>query len=218
MHPSIITTVDVVLFTLLEGNLAVGLLRRSSAPFEGELALPGGYIHAQEDASAQAAAYRVLHSKTGIEAPYLEQLYTFASADRDPRGWAVSITYYALVGAEQLMAQAHDDFVLKPVADLPALPFDHGKIIEAGVARLQNKSAYSALPCFLLGETFTLSELQETYERILGQKLDKSVFRRKIDELEFLEELAEKRRGQHRPAQLYRIHPERGLRLFDKAI
>lgn len=218
MRESVIVTVDVVLFTLLDDELAVGLLRRADEPFKGRLALPGGYVHQQEDTDGLAAAARVLRDKTGIEAPYLEQLYTFADGARDPRGWSVSLAYYALVDRATLECQAKDAFSLVPVAELPRLPFDHNRIVDKGLERVQNKAAYSTLPCFLAGTVFTLAELQATYERVMGQKLDKSVFRRKLAELDFVEPTGEQREGAHRPAQLYRIQPKKSRMLFDKAL
>jgi 8-oxo-dGTP diphosphatase len=218
MEQRIIVTVDVVLFTLHEEALHVVLLRRERDPYRGQLALPGGYVHTVEDDDSLAAARRVLKDKTGLISPYLEQLYTFSSGARDPRGWSVSITYYALVNIEVLTAQGDSRFVLLPADDLPQLTFDHNRIIAFAAERLRGKSTYSALPCHLLPGTFTLTELQQTYEKVLGHKLDKSAFRRKIKELDFLEPVAEVRTGVHRPAQLYRIRPTRNLVLFDRTI
>lgn len=96
-HAQVLTTVDVVVLTLVEGVLSVVLLQRERAPYVGVWALPGGYIHAQEDADAQASAARVLRSKAGIEGAYLEQLATFSGPARDPRGWSVAISYCALI-------------------------------------------------------------------------------------------------------------------------
>lgn len=218
MDQEIILTVDVVLFTLKADALHVVLVKRERDPYRGQPALPGGYIHAEEDADSLAAARRALRVKTELTSPYLEQLYTFANAGRDPRGWSASISYYALVNAEVLLSQNSDHFLFHPVDDLPQLPFDHNRIIDFAAARLRNKSTYSALPCYLLPELFTLTELQGTYEKVLGHRLDKSAFRRKINELDFLERTEKIRKGVHRPAQLYRIRPARKLVLFDRTI
>ncbi|MBF0528395.1 MAG: NUDIX hydrolase [Deltaproteobacteria bacterium] len=218
MDQNIIITVDIVLFTLRDEKLQVVLLKREKDPYQGQPALPGGYIHAEEDIDSLAAAWRVLKDKTGLVSPYLEQLYTFSGGARDPRGWSVSIAYYALVSEDVLASQANTMFTLLPVDDLPQLPFDHNRITDFAVNRLRNKSTYSALPCHLLPENFTLTELQQTYEKVLGHKLDKSAFRRKTRELDFLEPVDEVRTGVHRPAQLYRIRPTRNLVLFDRTI
>ena len=218
MEQEIIFTVDVVLLTQKGKDLHVVLLKREREPYLEQPALPGGYIHAQEDVDSLAAARRVLAEKTTLVSPYLEQLYTFANATRDPRGWSASISYYALVHVDVLLSQESGSFQLVPVDDLPQLSFDHNRIVDFAVARLRNKSTYSALPCYLLPELFTLTELQKTYENVLGNRLDKSAFRRKINELDFLETTKEIRKGVHRPAQLYRIRPARNLALFDRTI
>lgn len=219
MEPgTVITTVDVVLFTLHEARLHIVLVRREWGPFKGQLALPGGYIHPEEDADSQAAARRVLSGKTGLVSPYLEQLYTFSGGARDPRGWSVSIAHCALVSVDALTSQDNTRFALLPADDLPQLPFDHNRIIAFAMDRLRNKSTYSALPCYLLPAVFTLTELQQTYEKVLGHRLDKSAFRRKINDIDFLEAIDEVRTGVHRPARLYRIKPTRNLVLFDKTI
>lgn len=218
MQQPIILTVDVVLLTLRQGALQVVLQKRDKEPYLGQPALPGGYVHADEDIDSRTAARRVLREKLGMISPYLEQLYTFASATRDPRGWSASISYYALVPFVTIEDQQSDRQLLLPADDLPQLPFDHNRIIDTAVKRLRDKSTYSALPCHLLPEFFTLSELQQTYEQILGQKLDKSAFRRKISDLDFLEATSETRKGVHRPAQLHRIKAAKNLVLFNKTI
>src|SRR5262245_31930104 len=111
----VISTVDVVLLTLRAGQLHVALLRRDREPFKDILALPGGYVHADEDQDTLDAACRVLRDKTGIESPYLEQLATFSGAARDPRGWSLSVAYYALVPEAVISNAGHPDVELFPV-------------------------------------------------------------------------------------------------------
>ena len=96
-YPQPLVMVDTALFTIRDERLCLILTRRKEPPFEGLLALPGGFVHAQEDADTEAAARRVIRGKIGFDAPYLEQLFTFSGAARDPRGWSVSIVYYALI-------------------------------------------------------------------------------------------------------------------------
>lgn len=201
-----ICTVDVVLLTLQHGALQVALLRRERAPFAGALALPGGYIHTGEDADAQASAARVLREKAGLQSPYLEQLATFSGPVRDPRGWSLAVAYCALVPPELLAAAP---LTLVPVADLPALPFDHRAMVDAAVARVRSKSQYSSMPVHLCAEPFTLPQLQAVYEAVLGEPLNKVSFRRKVEELAMLEAVpgALHSGGAHRPAQLYRVRP-----------
>ena len=204
--PPIICTVDVVLLTLQQGSLRVALVRRERAPFAGALALPGGYIHAQDDADAQASAARVLRDKAGLQSPYLEQLATFSGPVRDPRGWSVAVVYCALVPPE-VLAPAADRVTLVDVSALPPLPFDHRQIIDTAVQRVRSKSQYSSLPVHLCAEPFTLPQLQAVYEAVLGEAINKVSFRRKVDELAMLEAVpgALQTGGAHRPAQLYRV-------------
>ena len=213
----VICTVDVVLLTLHEEELKILLLQRELPPFAQQWALPGGFIHAQ-DADAEAAANRVLRDKTGLTAPYLEQLASFSGPQRDPRGWSVSIVYYALIGYALLMPS--EQAQLHSVDQLPPLAFDHAEIIARTLARLRSKSQYSSLPCYLLGEKLTLPQLQKVYEIVLGEKLNKSDFRRKIIEMDMLEELPGEflKSGAFRPAQVYRLKTQQHLNLRQRGI
>ncbi|MFZ6645195.1 NUDIX hydrolase [Undibacterium sp. TJN25] len=206
----VICTVDLVLLTLKAGELQVALLKRDKEPFKDVPALPGGFIHAGEDADARAAALRVLLEKTHIATPYLEQLATFSGPARDPRGWSVSIAYYALVSIDIIEQGCSEQIRLASVDRLMQLPFDHKLIVDTAVARLRSKSQYSSLPCYLAGESFTLPQLQRVYEALMGEELNKVSFRRKMNEMGMLEELDGQfgAAGAHRPAQLYRLKPE----------
>lgn len=222
---TIIVTVDAVLFALHERRLHVVLTRRPNEPFAGQWALPGGYVHKQEDADSLAAALRVLRSKTGIAPPYLEQLYSFADGARDPRGWSVSLSYFALVD-QAVLASAQSagvgaSFDLVDVGAVPRLSFDHNRIVDVALKRLRDKSAYSTLPCYLLPEQFTFAQVHETYEHVMGVALDKSAFRRKLNEMDVLEECKGQRvGGAHRPAQLFRVKPDvsHRLRLLERPL
>jgi hypothetical protein len=210
-----IATVDAALFVLLDGGLNLVLGRREREPYRGQLALFGGYVHTGADEDTAATARRILSQKGGMTLSYLEQLYTFSGRVRDPRGWSLSVAYYALVD-EAALDRSQVELV---AADrVPALPFDHNAIVAAALARLRGKASYSSLPAFLLPRTFTLSQLQDVYERVLGQTLDKSSFRRKIEAQGMVTPVDEMvRGGRHRPAQLYRLN-DRTLTEFDRLI
>ncbi|MDC8757138.1 NUDIX hydrolase [Janthinobacterium fluminis] len=205
----VICTVDVVLLTIKDNGLSVALLKRDREPYKDVLALPGGFVHVREDADARGAAMRVLKEKTGIVAPYLEQLATFSGPLRDPRGWSLSIAYYALVSFEVIGRAGHPDVQMLSVDQRLELPFDHRGIVDAAVARLRSKSQYSSLPCYLAGDTFTLPQLQRIYEALMGEPLNKVSFRRKMAEMAMLEAVEGRMEagGAHRPAQLYRLKP-----------
>lgn len=206
----ILCTVDVVLLTLKDDALHVVVLERQQAPFVGMAALPGGYIHAQEDHTAWEAAARVLREKTGIISPYLEQLATYSGAQRDPRGWSVSMVYYALVSMEVLNVDDTTPIRVVAAHQLPPLAFDHRSMIELAIARVRCKSQYSSLPLYLCGERVTLPRLQAVYEAVLGEPINKVSFRRKMDELGVLEPIAGAMESgaAHRPAQVYRLKKE----------
>ena len=222
---NIIVTVDVVLFVLQDKKLHVVLTRRATEPFMGQLALPGGYVHKHEDADSLSAAARVLRTKTGIAVPYLEQLYSFADSARDPRGWSVSLSYFAVVD-QMVLVKAKDSepglaFELLDVNAVSRLSFDHNRIFDVALKRLRDKSSYSTLPCYLLPEQFTFAQVHETYEHVMGVALDKSAFRRKLHEMDALEECKGQRvGGAHRPAQLFRGKPDvaNRLRLLERPL
>src|SRR5262249_48763954 len=198
-----LVTVDVVILTLRGGRLEVLLMRRGAEPFLGSWALPGGYIHLDEDADLDAAARRILREKTGVETPYLEQLQGFGNATRDPRGWTATFTYVALIASEALSLKQGanaDEVAWFEVTASGAVPlpiaFDHDGIWRRAVARLRSKVEYTSLPVHLLPEKFTLPDLQKVYEQILGHRIDKSAFRKRMAEADFVEPLP----GERRPA------------------
>ncbi len=214
--PRPLTMVDTALFTILDERLCLILTRRREPPFEQQLALPGGFVHVDEDADAETAARRVIRGKIGFDAPYLEQLFTFSGVARDPRGWSVSIAYYALVPSSLLdRSQTAEAF---PADALPALPFDHDRIVAKAIERLRSKATYSSLPAFLLPAEFTMNELHRIYEQTIGIRLDKASFRHKILEQDIIEAVPSRFRvGAHRPAQLYRL-ANRVLTAFERKI
>ena len=216
MYPQPLVMVDTALFTIRDERLCLILTRRKEPPFEGLLALPGGFVHVQEDADTEMAARRVIRSKIGFDAPYLEQLFTFSGPARDPRGWSVSVAYYALIPAS-LLDQSQVAETL-PVEDLPKLPFDHDQIVAKAIERLRSKATYSSLPAFLLPEIFTLNDLHGIYQQTQGTRLDKASFRHKIMEQDIIEPIpGQFRTGAHRPAQLYRL-THRALTPFERKI
>jgi 8-oxo-dGTP diphosphatase len=212
-------TVDVVIFTVREGELRVLLVRRGIEPFAGAWAIPGGFVRDGE--ALEGAALRELREETGVSDVYLEQLYTFGEPARDPRGRVVTVSYFALIGSDRELAAGTDaaDAGWWPMSGLPPLAFDHGAILQYALERLRNKLEYTTVGFQLLPERFTLSELQGVYEAILGRPLDKRNFRRKIELLGILTPLKERRSaGRSRPAQLYRFSASRFEKLKDKGI
>lgn len=216
---SLRVTVDIVIFTVRDRTLQVLLVRRGVPPFEGQHAIPGGFIH--EDESLADAALRELYEETGVRNVFLEQLYSFGEPRRDPRGRVVTVAYYALIASGELALSAGADVAEAawcPLSDLPPLAFDHEQILKYALERLRNKLEYTTVGFELLPDKFTLSELQSVYEAILGRRLDKRNFRRKIALLGILKPLKEWQRTGRKPAQLYRFAASRFEKLKDKGI
>jgi 8-oxo-dGTP diphosphatase len=212
-RPSV--TVDVVMMSLRQGDLQVLLIKRRSWPFEGMWAIPGGFVNMYE--SLETAAKRELREETGVEDVYLEQLYTFGDPGRDPRTRVITVVYFALLDSERLQVRAADDAVdvsWFPVYELPALAFDHAKILQYALERLRGKLEYTTIAFSLLSEQFTLRELQRVYEIILHRRLDKRNFRKKVLSTGILDDTgAKKMEGTHRPARLYSFNPEAETKL-----
>jgi 8-oxo-dGTP diphosphatase len=211
-------TVDIVIFTIQSSTLKVLLVKRRIPPFAGQFAIPGGFIH--EDENLEQAALRELKEETGVADLYLEQLYSFGDVDRDPRGRVITVAYFALISADRQLKAGSDAAEAKwwAMDDLPPLAFDHAKILNYALERLRNKLEYTTVGFQLLPEKFTLTELQEVYEAILGKKLDKRNFRRKMSLLKILKPTMDFRRGGRRPARLFRFVAARFEKLKDKGI
>ena len=212
-------TVDIVIFTLRDAILQVLLVKRGVPPFEGQFAIPGGFI--REDESLEEAALRELYEETGVRNVFLEQLYTFGDPKRDPRGRVVTVAYYALIASDKLSLAAGADAAEAQwflANELPPLAFDHKSILECALERLRNKLEYTTVGFQLVHEKFTLGELQAVYEAILGRQLDKRNFRRKIALLGILKPLREWRYTGRKPAQLFRFASARFEKLKDKGI
>ena len=212
-------TVDIVIFTVRDRTLQVLLVRRGVPPFQGQHAIPGGFIH--EDESLEDAALRELYEEAGVHNVFLEQLYSFGDPRRDPRGRVITVAYYALIASDELSLVAGADAAEAgwfPLSSLPPLAFDHQRILGYAVERLRNKLEYTTVGFELLPQKFTLSELQAVYEAILGRRLDKRNFRRKIALLGILKPLREWQRTGRKPAQLFRFAASSFEKLKDKGI
>lgn len=204
-HPAV--TADIVIFTIRDRKLKILLVRRAGEPYRGAWALPGGFVESNE--ALDQAATRELEEETGVTGVFLEQLYTFGEPNRDPRERVITVAYYALIPSDRLRLQAADDAEAVgwfAMDDLPALAFDHADIIAMAHKRLVAKFAYSTIAFAFMPAKFTLTELQEVYEIIRQEAIDKRNFRKWALSLKQIQETKEKRRvGIHRPAKLYRL-------------
>jgi hypothetical protein len=215
-HGEVKVNVDTVLITLKDDALHIALAPREAAFEHGKLALVGAIMDGNKDADPEAVVVRSLRDKAGLSDIYFEQLYTFggrtnkSGKPRDTRWPSVSITYIALVPLAKLIAAdaLSHGLVLVPVDKVPELPFDHNDMVEAAVARLRGKGAWSVLPAYLLEDEFTIPELNEVYSKVVGTKALGQNFRRKVIENEMLELVGIKPNPRSaRPSEHYRIKP-----------
>lgn len=213
-HDAIRVAVSTVIFSLRSApdgdRLMLPLVRRTREPYLGVWALPGGWLDPAED--LDTAASRTLAETTALAPSYLEQLYTFGDVDRSPTR-AISIVYWALlrsdlVDAQRAVADAPENVEWFDVDELPPLAFDHRRIAEYALWRLRNKVGYSRIAAGLLPDEFTLTELREVYEAVLGRRLDPSNFRRLLEGSDELVPTDSFRTGKHRPARLYRYNAD----------
>ncbi len=206
-YPRAALTVDCVVFGMDDKHLKVMLIQRALPPFEGEWALPGGFVRVDE--TVDEAARRELEEETGLRHLFLEQLYTFGAVDRDPRERVVSVAYYALVNLADHRVQAATDArqaAWFSAHDVPALAFDHSDILAAALVRLRGKLSYQPIGFELLPKRFALSRLQHLYEAVLERELDKRNFRKKVLATGLLVETDETQQDvAHRAARLFRF-------------
>lgn len=206
-HENPLVTVDILILTVEKDSLKIILIKRNKEPFKNAWAIPGGFIEKNE--TLEQAALRELMEETGVKNIYLEQLYTFGDPKRDPRGRVVTVAYFALIPSNKIRLSFSADAAQArwfSTGNLPNLAFDHEKIISYALDRIRSKIEYSNIVYGLLPKKFRLSRLQKIYEIILGKKLDKRNFRKRMLSLGLLKATGQKERdGAHRPAMLYQF-------------
>jgi 8-oxo-dGTP diphosphatase len=208
-------TVDLVLLTIRRSALQVLLIRRGIPPYQGEWALPGGFVRDDED--LDAAARRELREETGLDphAGHLEQLATNGAPGRDPRGRVVTIAYLALLPDLPAPVAGSDaaGAAWRSPEETTSLAFDHDRILAGGLERARAKLEYTPLATAFCPPEFTVAELREVYETVWRTRLDPRNFHRKVTSAEgFIEPTGNTAiRDRGRPAQLYRRGPARLL-------
>ncbi len=192
------------------------LVRRKNPPYQGCWALPGGFV--EHDEPLEQAALRELEEETSVKNLFIEQLYTFGQPRRDPRGRVVSVAYFALINLSEHRLKARSDAAEVrwfAIEQLPTLAFDHTDILHMAITRLRNKVRYQPIGFELLPDEFSLGQLQELYETVLGLPLNKRNFRSRILKLGILEKTGKQEGVAHRPATLYRFNKEK-YRLLER--
>ena len=201
--------VDCVIFGLHEGKLNILLIKRRMMPGKGQWSLMGGFV--EDNESVDDAAKRVLHQLTGLENVYMDQVGTFGTIDRDPGARVISVAYCALLNFDEQDHQRVTDNDAHWVAleDMPQLFFDHPLIVKKALEYLRQQVNRKPIVFQFLPDLFTLSQLQSVYEAILGEKLDKRNFRKRIIDEGVLKktDLIDKS-GSKRGATLYKLKTE----------
>lgn len=202
---NIANSVDCVIFCYDKGELKVLLIKSDLAEFEGLYSLLGDLLGPHED--LESAPYRILKERTGMDDVYLEQVQTFGTVSRHPSGRVITTAYYALLDVtHQRLEVNFNELRWHPVRTIKKLAFDHKKIVETCLKRLQYLIEDQPLVFNLLPSKFSLRELQDVYESILGVTLDRRNFRKKISLKGWLQDLKEMEQNvPHRPGKLYKL-------------
>lgn len=194
-YPRPLVSIDVVLFSLIEGKLNFFLLKRERGSFIGEMALPGGRVYTDSDMDIEDTVIRILENKVNLkvseaddssskQSVYFEQLHTFSGMKRDPEGWSVSVAYFAVIrNPKDIRPLGEFEWIPVDELDGKILPFDHKEIVESAVNRVRTKSAYSSLACYFLPNQFTWKQMQSVYEQVMNVELQPRTFRRRIEEM-----------------------------------
>jgi 8-oxo-dGTP diphosphatase len=204
-------SVDCVVFGYHEGEVRVLLVERNAEPYKGSWALIGDLVHPEAD--LDKSANEVLTNLTGLTNIFMEQFHTFGSVDRHPLGRVITVGYYSLVRGNDYNPVASSwakSTKWFNINDLPTLAFDHLEILKKGIRTLKRRVRYRPVGFELLPSKFTLLELQDLYEALLGYKFDKPNFRKKILSMDLLVQLDEVQSNvSHRPAKLFQFDETR---------
>jgi 8-oxo-dGTP diphosphatase len=201
----ILVAVDCIIFGFDGSHLKALLIKRGFEPEKGKWSLMGGFIDKNEN--ADDAAIRVLHELTGMKNIYMEQLHTFSDVNRDSAGRVISIAYFALINIDDYSKQLQSEHEAKwfPLNKIPALIFDHKKMVNTAKALLRQKVANHPIGFELLPQKFTLPQLQCLYEAIYEVPLDKRNFTKKMLSLGILNKLNEKERTSSRKGAFFYV-------------
>lgn len=218
INQNIKVAVDAVVFGYAGHQLQILLIQQKFGVHQDQWALPGGFVKDEE--TLDAAVLRELKEETGVEANYLEQLYSFGAINRDERARVVSIAYLALINPKNYKLKADTD--AKDVrwfniTEIPSLAFDHKDIIQAGIKRLRTQINLQPIGFELLNKKFPFSDLEHLYQSILDKKIDRRNFRKKILSFGILEETNEVQKiNSGRPAKLFKFNQKKYRQLEKK--
>ena len=202
-------SVDCVIFGFDNNELKVLLIKSDLEEFKDQWSLLGDLV--RPDENLDSASYRVLKERTGLDDVYLEQVYSFGDVNRHPAGRVITTAYYSLVNIrDHQLKLAHNQLHWHPLNDISTLAFDHKKIMDTCLKQLQSKIEEHPIVFNLLPKKFSLRELQNLYEAILGQKLDRRNFRKRFFLMDWLVDVNELEQDvPHRPGKLYMFNEEK---------
>ena len=206
-YPKFHVAVDCIIFGFEKGQLKVLLQKRPFEPRQGEWSLMGGFVKRDED--IDHAAQRVLKQLTGLHDIYMKQVGAFGSVNRDSGDRVISIAYFALVDIDRVNEDLnHENSAYwEEMAELPPLLFDHKEMIEGALRKLRTMISHQPVGFSLLPPLFTLTQLQMLYEAILGEKIDKRNFRKRVSEHSYIEKTDQiDKLSSKRGAALYRFN------------
>lgn len=217
--PKYHVAVDCVIFGYEDGDLKLLLYHRGFEPAKGMWSLMGGFIG--KDESSDTAARRILHSTTGLDDIYLEQVQAFTEPYRDVADRVISIAYFALIQIDKHKSDKVRESGAHwwSIKALPEFIFDHGDIVNKALEKLQLKAEMELVGCELLPDQFTLLQLRRLYEAIYQKELDIGNFRKKVLSLKVLQRLDEKNTTEsRRGAYYYKFIKEKQERLFESIV
>lgn len=208
-HQKILIAVDCIVFGFDGTELNALLVKRNFEPARGHWSLPGGFIRNDED--AKSAANRVLYELTGLKDLYIEQFHTFTEVNRETEDRVISIAYFSLIKINEEVRGSSYPFESKwfPLSEMPALIFDHSRIVEAGKEALRAAAAIHPVGVQLLPPKFTIPQLRTLYEAIYEVEMDKRNFSKKIRTLNILTKLNEKEKSSKKGAFYYKFKHNR---------
>lgn len=206
-NPKFYVAVDCIIFGFNQGELSLLLLKRNFEPAMGQWSLMGGFVQTNE--SVDNAAKRVLAELTGLTDVYMEQVGAFGEMERDPGERVISVAYYALLNineSDRELVQKHNAFWVN-INELPQLIFDHPQMVEQAQKLMRMKASSEPIGFNLLPKLFTLSQLQNLYEAIYGEDIDKRNFRKRVAEMDYIEKTDKiDKSGSKRGAALYKFN------------
>lgn len=198
-------SVDCVILGYEQQELKVLLIKSDLKEFSNLYSLLGDLVNPDED--LDAASYRILRERTGLDDIFLQQVHTFGTINRHPSGRVITTAYFALLDINNVKLKINNNHLhWHPVNDIKKMAFDHKTILDTCLLRLREQVMEHPVVFNLLPEKFSLRELQELYEAILNTELDRRNFRKKMAIKDWLHDLDEMEVDvPHRPGKLYKL-------------